>query len=336
MTLINPPASTMATAAPAPESLAAPVLCVDTGLALLEFDGPDAQSFLQGQLSNDVTALAAGRAQWTSYNSPKGRMLATLLLWQAGAQSFRALVAADLAAMLAKRLSMFVMRAKVAVTDLTPTCAIFGVGGPGAGAAIHAALGVSPESGEVVARDDATTIGLPDGRLIVVTNEPEAIGTRLAACATPVGTDVWCWLGVHAGIPVIGAATQDLFVPQTANWDLIGGVSFQKGCYPGQEIVARTQYLGRLKERLQLFHADGEPPAPGVRLFGTTFGDQACGTVVNSARSPGGGSDLLAVVQLAALDAPPLRLGSSVGPTLALRSLPYAIPVPVAPERPKL
>ena len=120
------------------------------------------------------------------------------------------------------------------------------------------------------------------------------------ACRTRAGFAVWQWLTIRAGIPVITAATSDLFVPQAANWDALGGISFQKGCYTGQEIVARTQYLGRLKERSLLAHLDGAPPAPGERSYSATFGDQSCGTVVNAAASPDGGSDLLAVLQLAA------------------------------------
>jgi folate-binding protein YgfZ len=316
--------------------LAGPVWCEVADLALLGFDGPDAQAFLQGQLSNDVGALVPGRWQWTSYNSPKGRMLATLLLWQSGPENFRALVTADLAAALARRLSMFVLRAKVAVADLSAAFAVVGVAGPGAPSAVRAALGAAPLPGEIRPIGEATAIGLPDGRIAVVAPDRQAIRGLFAAHATHAQPDTWYWLGVHAGIPRIGAATQDLFVPQTANWDLIGGVSFQKGCYPGQEIVARTQYLGRLKERLHLFHVDGEPPAPGVRIYGEAFGDQACGTVVNAAAAPDGGSDLLAVVQLAALVAPPLRLCSTAGPVLTSLPLPYTIPVPAVAERPKL
>jgi len=130
----------------------------------------------------------------------------------------------------------------------------------------------------------------------------------------------------------VTAATTDQFVAQTANWDLIGGVNFQKGCYPGQEIVARTQYLGRLKERLYVFHVDGPPPAAGTRLYAELFGDQPCGTVVNAAPSPAGGSDLLAVVQIAAVDNGSVRVGERDGPALELQPLPYAIPAPVAPR----
>jgi folate-binding protein YgfZ len=131
---------------------------------------------------------------------------------------------------------------------------------------------------------------------------------------------------------VVTAATQDAFVAQTANWDLLGGVDFQKGCYTGQEIIARMQYLGRLKERTFLFHAEATGIAAGTRIFSAAFGDQPCGTVVNAAPAPDGGSDLVAVVQLAAVERGDARLGDPAGPRLLPLPLPYEIPVPVAPR----
>jgi folate-binding protein YgfZ len=155
---------------------------------------------------------------------------------------------------------------------------------------------------------------------------------RLARHATLAAFSVWQWLTIRAGVPVVTVPTQDQFVAQMANWDVLGGVNFHKGCYTGQEIIARMQYLGRLKERLFLLHADAGPPAAGARIFGATFGDQACGTVVNAATAPDGGSDLLAVVQLAAAESGDLRLGSPSGRSLAVLALPYPVPPPEAPR----
>jgi len=314
-----------------------PVYCAAPELGLLAFTGPDAEAFLQGQLSNDLKALAPGAVQLSSCNSAKGRMLATLVIWRDGGESFRALVAADMAETLRKRLTMYVLRAKVTVADLSPGLALTGVGGARAGHAARAAMGPVPEAGHVHVGDEATIIALPDGRIVVVTStaRAELLRNRLATEATAVSPEVWRWLGIRAGVPHIGAATNDLFVPQTANWDLLDGVSFHKGCYTGQEIIARTQYLGRLKERMHLFHVEGPPPPPGTRVFGTVFGDQACGTVVEAASSPDGGSDLLAVVQMSALDGL-LRVGTADGPVLAPLALPYPLPAAAAPNRPKL
>jgi len=315
----------------------AAVFCAAPGLGLLGFSGPDAEKFLQGQLSNDLGELPPGTLQLSSWNSAKGRMLATLLIWRDGAESFRALVAADLAETLRKRLSMYVLRSRVTVADLSPSHALLGAGGVNAGDAVRAAFGKAPAAGHVEVGEDTTIVAFPDGRLIIVAPAvlAESLRAKLATEATAISPEVWRWLGIRAGVPMIGAATQDLFVPQTTNWDLLGGVNFHKGCYTGQEIIARTQYLGRLKERMHLFHADGAVPPPATRIYGTVFGDQACGIVVDAVSAPDGGVDLLAVLQLSALDGP-LHLAAPDGPVLALRPLPYPLPAPVAPTRPKL
>jgi folate-binding protein YgfZ len=321
---------------PVPGALAT-VFCAAPELGLLAFIGPDAETFLQGQLSNDLKELPRGAVQLSSYNSAKGRMLATLLIWRDGSDSFRALVAADLAEPLRKRLSMYVLRSRLTVTDLSPAHALFGVAGPRAALAVRAAIGPAPDPGQALVDERATLVGLPDGRMIIVAPvaSAESLRKQLAAEATAIPPEVWRWLGIRAGVPVIGAATQDLFVLQTANLDLLAGVSFHKGCYPGQEIVARTQYLGRLKERMHLFHVDGAPPPPATKIYSALFGDQACGMVVDAAAAPDGGADLLGILQMSALAAP-LHLGAPDGRELAPLPLPYSLPAPVAPTRPKL
>ena len=331
--MTTPPTFDTAPAAIAP----APFWTALPDVGVLGFDGADAAAFLQGQLSNDVAALAPGQAQWSSYNSPKGRMLGSFLLWRAGAESFRAWLAADLVEALRKRLAMFVLRAKVQVSDRTAHGPRFGVGGPGAAAAVAAALGTAPAPGHAADSSGTAIVASPDGRFLVQPPEADgaSVAARLAAHAAAAESTCWHLLGIRAGIPLITAATTDLFVPQTANWDLVGGVNFRKGCYPGQEIVARMQYLGRLKERTARFRVAGASPVAGARLYGDVFGDQPCGTVINAAPTPGGASEALAVVQWAALDAP-LRVGAQDGPVLTREPLPYALPVPEAPNRPKL
>lgn len=306
---------------------------------VLGFDGADVATFLQGQLSSDVAALAVGDAQWASYNSPKGRMLGSLLLWREGPQSYRAWVAADLAEALRKRLAMFVLRAKVAVTERTAHGPRLGVGGEPATAAIAAAFGDAPAPGHVLQGDGAMLVATPDGRVLIhaSADAANAVRQRLAAQIPESSAARWDLAGIRAGVPWVTLATQDLFVPQNLNWDLVGGVNFQKGCYPGQEIVARMHYLGRLKERTLRFGVETSPPLPGTRLYGDVFGEQSCGTVVNAAATGnGGGSELLAVVRWDALDASPLRLGALEGPALTRLDLPYAVPVPAAPSRPTL
>jgi len=313
--------------------------CPVDSLGLLEFDGADVRSFLQGQLSSDVEALGAGAGQWSSYNSAKGRVLANFWLWRehAGERHY-ALVAADLAAAMQKRLAMFVLRARVAIANRTPEIAMLGLVGAGARGAIEAAFGAAPAAGQVAAVPplSATVVALPDGRFVAIAAAAAAPALRdaLAPHTSRGAAGDWDRNVVAAGIPWITAATSDQFVAQMINWDAIGGISFSKGCYPGQEIVARTRYLGRLKERLFAFHVDAPPPPAGARLSSPAFPDQPCGTVIAAAPAAAGGADLLAVVQLAAVAAPGLALGPA-GASLAPRPLPYPVPESVPPSRPR-
>ena len=300
-----------------------PFIVQSPGLASIRFAGPEAASFLHNQLSTDVEGMAVGAAGWTSYNSPKGRMLATPLLWRRGEAEFIAYVPDEIADPLRKRLAMFVLRAKVGV-EPGVSRTVEGIVGNDAGAAIDAALGHAPARGQGSVLQGADVVALPDGRFLV-DHEP-AIVIEGDDAAAPR----WDWLGVRAGVPQIVRATQDLFIPQTVNFDLVGGINFRKGCYPGQEIVARMQYLGRLKERMFAFHVEGEAPTPGTRVVA----GEAAGTVVNGASAPDGGSDLLAVVTFSALQGGALALEDGRG--LTQIPLPYDIPAPAAPNRVKL
>jgi folate-binding protein YgfZ len=319
--------------APAAELAAArdsAVVCDLAPWGVLAVGGPDARAFLQGQLSNDVHALAVGDLQLTAFCSPKGRMLAALALARTGQESYLGLLPAALAEPVRKRLSMYVLRAKVAVTDESARWIRLGLGGPAARSAHGADAPPVPSPGRVEAAGSGWALGHPDGRVVflVAPAEAEATWRRLAARATPAGYPAWEWLGIRAGTAEVVPQTQDAFVPQMANWDLVGGVSFRKGCYTGQEIVARMHYLGRLKERMfRLYAAAGTPqPVPGTRLFGAAFGEQPCATVVAAAPSPDGGVEMLAVAQRAAIAQGPLRLGSVEGPEVASLPLPYALP----------
>jgi folate-binding protein YgfZ len=316
-----------------------PSATTDTGLAVLRVRGDDAIEFLHGQLSSDVRALAPGEGQYWSYNSPKGRMLANGVLWRAPAgaaePSITLLLARDLADATRRRLAMFVLRAKATVEESTAASALIGIAGGGSREAVEAAFGVVPHAARAVElRDGAVVFPTPDGRIVVVSGLPAApmLNAALARHASQSGNEAWRVAGIAAGVATITAATTDLFVPQMVNWDLVGGVSFRKGCYPGQEIVARMQYLGRLKERMFAFHTPALAASPGMRLYSPTFGvDQACGTVVNAAADPMQGSVLLAVAQLSAVEAGDVVLGAPGGPTLQRRPLPYDIPGIAAP-----
>ncbi|GMU71145.1 MAG: hypothetical protein AMXMBFR42_06100 [Burkholderiales bacterium] len=304
------------------------------GTGILEAGGADATTFLQGQLSNDVAALDPGRSLWATYNTPKGRMLATLLLWRPTAgPAYRFALASDVAEAIRKRLAMYVLRSKVVLG--APPLAALGVGGPRAREAVGTVLGVDVAPLAVATFDAGEAIGLPDGRVLVAVarDRADALFERLAAHAAPADESAWRWLAIRAGVVDVRQATQEKHIAQTANWDVVGAVSFTKGCYPGQEIIARMHYLGVLKERAHPFHVEASLPEPNTRILlaGT---DQGVGLVVDAVALPGGGTDLIAVVHTIALDQD-LRLGSGDGPALRRLPLPYALPVS-APKRVKL
>ena len=224
---------------------------------------------------------------------------------------------------------MFVLRAKVKIADMTGAVSLMGVGGPAVAGALQPLINAVPEEAhQLQAGTNATTlIALPGRRWLLAVAADSALSVRTAAADTlrPVGTAAWNWTEIRNGIPWVTAQTQDQFVPQMANLELIGGVNFKKGCYPGQEIVARTQYLGKLKRRLYLAHVEASAHA-GDDLCSEDVGGQINGMIANAAPAPGGGSDVLAVVQSTSAESDGVHLGSTDGPKLRFLALPYALP----------
>ena len=300
-----------------------------THLGLIACSGEDAQAFLHGQLSNDLKQLGPERSEYAAYCSAKGRMLANFLLWREDRDYLLQLERSLLPAV-QKRLGMFVLRAKVKLADASEARPVLGLAGSAAAAALKEIFPALPQQAHEVVHDPAkgTLIALPGARfqLVAELESAKRLWDKLAAVLRPVGAPCWEWLEIRHGLPLINSATQEQFVPQMANMDLIGAVNFQKGCYPGQEIVARTQYLGQLKRRMVLVHAAG-PGAPqaGDALFSREVEGQASGMVVNAQAAPDGGYDLLAVVQTSAIAQGALHLGSADGPLLQLQPLPYAL-----------
>ena len=300
-----------------------------SGLGLIQFAGEDAETYLQGQLSNDLRQLNGGNSQLSSYCTPKGRMLANFLLWQDAPNSFLAQLPASLREPIQKRLSMFVMRSKVKVSDASNAWVRLGVGGPGAEALVTSALGAAPATVHGLAQHASGSVLRLPGDLFEILVAPVqacALWSKLTAQAKAVGTACWDGLMIRAGIPTILPGTQEAFVPQMVNYELIDGVNFKKGCYPGQEIVARTQYLGKLKRRMYLGNILlDSAPLPGDELFSAEMPDQAVGMIVKAAPAPTGGYDVLAVIQIASIDNA-IHWKSLDGPSLKLGVLPYPVP----------
>lgn len=307
--------------------------CKITASGLLQFDGPDARAFLQGQLTNNVQALSASRSQYSGYCTAKGRLLACLLLWQP-AQIDTACVMMlprELCEPIRKRLSMYILRAKVKATDISAEQVCFGVCGTDAAAWVHARFGAPTADHDVVHGDGITVLKLPVNRYLVVT--PAAQAATMEAALAQVGAaapeSLWTTLDIEAGIPTVFAATQEQFVPQAVNFDFIGAVSFNKGCYPGQEIVARTHYLGKPKQRMvraRIAPTDvTNIPRPGDKLYSSAFGDQASGMIVNAVATNEHQYEVLAVVQTASINPADVHWKTVDGPALMMVALPYAV-----------
>lgn len=300
-----------------------------THLGLLGCSGEDAQTFLHGQLSNDVKQLAPEHSEYAAYCSAKGRMLANFLVWREQ-QTYCLQLARSLLPAVQKRLSMFVLRAKVKLADESESRPVLGLAGSAAAGALQEFFPVLPQQAHDVVHHPAngTLIAVPGARfqLVAELESAKRLWHKLAAVLRPVGTPCWEWLEIRNGLPLITSATQEQFVPQMANMELIGAVNFHKGCYPGQEIVARTQYLGQLKRRMVLAHVAGEVmPQPGDALFSTTLEGQASGMVVNAQAAPDGGYDLLAVMQTASVTQATVHFKFADGPRLSIQALPYAV-----------
>ena len=303
------------------QAAAGTVLAPLTHLGLIACAGEDAKSFLHNQLTNDINHLAADTAQHAAWCTAKGRMLASFVVWPEGDDAYRLTLAAELLEPILKRLQMYVLRSKVKLADLSGETALLGLAGPQAETALAAAGLAAPAKPMAAATTaDARVIRLDDQRFLIACPLATArsLWPLLAAQARPVGLPVWRWLDVAAAMPLVTGATREEFVPQMADFDKIGGVSFHKGCYPGQEIVARTQYLGKVKRHL--FRVRSEVPlAAGDELLSPENPDQGIGKVVSAAPAPQGGYAALAVIQSNFADS--ARLKALDGPALAATAI---------------
>lgn len=307
-------------------------------LGLIRARGDDAATFLHGQLSQDITGQTPAQARLAAYCNAKGRMQASFTVLHPGAGEYWLVCSGDLLPATLKRLSMFVLRAKARLDDASADLSIVGLAGSSTGALPEAAALDAPW--RAVACRGGMLARLPDA--LSPQSTPHVVPRHLWAgpldqaetlCTnTPaLSPDTWAWLEVSSGVARIESRTFEHFVPQMINFELVGGVNFKKGCYPGQEVVARSQYLGKLKRRSVLMHAD-VPIDVGQDVFSDNDPSQPCGMVVNAAPHPSGGHSALVEIKLAVLAQPEgLHLGTAQGPQLRPATLPYALPDDDAP-----
>jgi folate-binding protein YgfZ len=314
----------------APVNFVAPL----TDMGLIQFTGEDSATFLHSQLTNDVTHLTHQSARLAGYCTAKGRLLATFLLWK-GAQDIVLQLPKSLLPTIAKRLHMFVLRAKAKPLDITTTHAILGLAGEKSALVLQQLFPQLPAAPyDKVDSEAGTLIRLPHTDAVPRFQWVAPIDIAITAwpilvdVLTPVGNAVWHLTDIAAGVPHVTAATQEQFVPQMINYELLGGVNFKKGCYPGQEIVARSQYLGKLKRRTTLAAIPSLTVKPGDEVFSSTDPEQPCGMIVNAAPENATHSLALVEIKLAAVDTGSVHLGSATGPQLAFRPLPYELTEP--------
>ena len=288
-------------------------------LGIIRVEGEDAAKFLQGQLTQDFALLGLGEARLAAFLSAKGRMQASFIGFKRSATEILLVCSADVLEATRKRLSMFVLRAKAKLTDATAEFALYGV----AGDAIKL---IAKGGGNPWAKVDIDAQNLVF--LYPAEGQPRALW--IAPAGTPVPTasalslDLWRWGEVQSGVATLSAPVVDAFVPQMLNYESVGGVNFKKGCYPGQEVVARSQFRGTLKRRTYIAHASAML-AVGDEVFQATDPEQPCGTVVQVAPAPGGGCGALVSLQIAAAQAGGLHAGGPAGAALELLPLPYPL-----------
>ena len=301
-------------------------------LRLTRVSGNDAVTFLQGQFTNDIREVSPQRHQMGGYCTPKGRMLANFRVFSHGG----ALVLQspdDTHFALLKRLSMFVLRSQVCIEDISDQLVTIGLAGDCPTGLLGERFSAIPETpGAAVEENGISLLRLPGPspryEIIGQASDIENIWKGLSAHAVPTNHEIWSLLDIRAGIPTVYANTVESFVPQMLNMQLIDGVSFDKGCYVGQEVVARMKYLGTLKRRMYLARVNTErQPQPGDELFSDIESEsgQGAGRVVMSAVSPQGGYELLAVVETTSYQGKALHLEHASGPALEFLSMPYEL-----------
>ena len=288
-------------------------------LGVIRVQGEEAAKFLQGQLTQDFVLLRPDQARLAAFCTAKGRMQASFTGFQWAPNDILLVCSRDILAPTLKRLSMFVLRAKAKLTDATAEFSLYGLAGD-ALAPLPASLN-EPWSKADVGAAQAIALYPADGQRralwVAPADQPAPAGPALA-------TALWQWGEVRSGIATVTAPIVEAFVPQMLNYESVGGVNFKKGCYPGQEVVARSQFRGTLKRRAFIVHCDSDLAA-GQEVFHASDADQPCGTVAEAAKAPDGGWDAIVSMQVSAADEGRLTVASATGPALALLPLPYLL-----------
>lgn len=294
-----------------------------THVGLIRAQGEDAAKFLHGQLTSDFVLLGAEQARLAGFCNAKGRLQASFIGFKCGPTDILLVCPSEILATALKRLSMFVMRAKVQLSDASADFAVFGLAG--------ATLQETIENRAISASDTWARACFDDINLVFLY---PADGVARALWVAPVGVAapagpalseaLWSWSEVRSGIATVTPPIAEAFVPQMLNYESVGGVNFKKGCYPGQEVVARSQFRGTLKRRAYLAHSD-VAMNPGDEVYAGGDDGQACGIVAQAATAPNGGFDAIVAMQISAFETGLVHLKGATGPLLQLSPPPYPL-----------
>jgi folate-binding protein YgfZ len=288
-------------------------------MGVIRVAGVDAATFLQGQLTQDVLQASLHEARLAAFCNAKGRMQASFVVFKRSPEELLLVCSRDLLGTTLKRLSMFVLRAKAQLSDATPEFSLIGLMGDAV-----AALGADGrQTWSKTEAGPASVVVLPAGAGVL-----RALWCAPAGTPPPAGPDItpqaWAWVSVRSGVAMLSQPIFEAFVPQMLNYESIGGVNFKKGCYPGQEVVARSQFRGTLKRRAYLAHSDA-PLSCGQEIFHSIDPEQPCGLVAAACAAPDGGCDAIISIQTSASASGSLHAGSADGATLSLLPLPYPL-----------
>ncbi len=309
------------------------IIVTVTDTALIKVEGADSHTFLHNQFTNDLRMVNDQTSQLSSYCSPKGRMLALFRIYKQNDAYYMVMPKSIVEATI-KRLRMFVLMSKVTFTDITHETTHLGLSGPQSSEILHAVVSnLATEIDSISQHNNITIIRTPGPQprfdLFGPVESISALKQALTDKAREADTALWNLLDIHAGIPTIQPETVDAFVPQMVNLQAINALNFKKGCYPGQEIVARMHYLGKPKRQMYLAHVESDILlAPGASLYGPDNeqgSEHKSGTVVSAQANPQGGCDLLAVLEIASAENSVIHVESASGPAITLLPLPYSI-----------
>ncbi len=305
-------------------------LCDLSALGVIRASGEDAQSFLHGQFTNDLSLVSPSISQLSSYCNPKGRMLSIFRIFMRG-DNYHMLLHRDVLEATLKKLVMFKLMAKVDLEDISNDLVVIGIAGPSADSLLaDTQISVPTELNHCIQAEATTIIRIPSksSRILFITNVDQAISiwNQLSSKCPIANNKLWDLHDIESGIPQITTNTIETFIPQMTNLELIDGVSFNKGCYPGQEIVARTHYLGKPNRRMfRINVSDENAPEPGVNIYSPKNETQPVGKIVTAQKLSEGMSSALVVMRTENAHDNDLHVASTTGPSISIQSLPYSL-----------